>query len=68
MKNIFIFLIILSFSSCQQTPSPEKINKIFQADIGVLTQDIIQLKALVNSDSSTSTIQKQFLKAHQSFK
>jgi cytochrome c peroxidase len=69
MKNFFLFLILISLLSCKDnTQKHEEINDLFQSDIKILAQEVAQLEDLIQNNAALSQIQKQFLKAHQSYK
>ncbi|MFV5696081.1 cytochrome c peroxidase [Flavobacterium sp. LB3P122] len=68
MKNFFFLLLLPFLFSCKNQSKHEKINDLFQSDIQVLIQDISQLELLVQSDSISTQIQKQFLLAHVNYK
>ncbi|KIA85117.1 cytochrome-c peroxidase [Flavobacterium sp. AED] len=68
MKNFFFLLLLMLLFSCKNQPKHEKINDLFQSDIQVLIQDVSRLELLVKSDSISTQVQKQFLKAHESYK
>lgn len=68
MKNFFFLLLLPFLFSCKNQSKHEKINDLFQSDIQVLIQDISRLELLVQSDSISTQIQKQFLLAHENYK
>ena len=69
MKNVFLLFITLSFFSCSDEKAKhDTVNSFFQLDILTLIRDVDELQLLVNSNSSTTKIQSQFLQAHRSYK
>jgi cytochrome c peroxidase len=69
MKNIvFLFISFLLFSCSDSKSKAEQINDFYKSDLAVLQKDVIQLEHLVQIDATQKQLQKQFLKAHQSYK
>ncbi|TRW99815.1 cytochrome-c peroxidase [Flavobacterium gawalongense] len=69
MKNSCILLILILLVSCQNTiPKHEAVNNLFKSDILKVIDEVSKLEHLIELNSSTSQLQKQFLKAHTSYK
>ena len=68
MKKIYGLLFLLAFVACQKKSRHQEINELFQSDITLLVEKVAKLKYSVQSDSTETQIQRQFLEAHQSYK
>lgn len=69
MKNSFILLVLIVLVSCQNAiPRHEKVNNIFKSDILKVIDEVSKLENLIKLNTSTVQLQKQFLKAHSSYK
>jgi cytochrome c peroxidase len=69
MKNIvFLFISFLLFSCTDSKSKAEQINDLYQSDIVILQKNVAQLQHLVENGATQKQLQKQFLKAHQSYK
>ena len=69
MKNSFILLVLIVLVSCQNAiPKHETVNNIFKSDILKVIDEVSKLEHLIQLNSSTVELQRQFLKAHSSYK
>ncbi|MFV8357908.1 cytochrome-c peroxidase [Flavobacterium sp. XS1P32] len=69
MKNSFILLVLIVLISCQNAiPKHETVNNIFKSDILKVINEVSKLEGLIESNSSTVELQRQFLNAHSSYK
>ncbi|MFV8352700.1 cytochrome-c peroxidase [Flavobacterium sp. XS2P14] len=69
MKNSFILLVLIVLISCQNAiPKHETVNNIFKSDILKVIDEVSKLEGLIESNSSTVELQRQFLNAHSSYK
>lgn len=69
MKNSFILLVLVVLISCQNAiPKHETVNNIFKSDILKVIDEVSKLEGLIESNSSTVELQRQFLNAHSSYK
>jgi cytochrome c peroxidase len=69
MKNFCCLFILLFLFSCSETkPKADQVNDLFKNDIAFLIKDVSQLEHLIQSDATLAQIQRQFLKAHLSYK
>ncbi|WP_121364618.1 cytochrome-c peroxidase [Flavobacterium limicola] len=69
MKNSFILLVLILLVSCQNAiPKHEMVNNIFKSDILKVIDEVSKLENLIQLNTSTVQLQKQFLKAHSSYK
>ncbi|WP_281226475.1 cytochrome-c peroxidase [Flavobacterium aquiphilum] len=67
-KIVFLFVAFLLFSCSDSKPKAEQINDLYQSDLLVLKDDVTQLQHLVEEGAPQKQLQKQFLKAHESYK
>jgi cytochrome c peroxidase len=66
MKNSFILLVLIVLIFLQNAiPKHETVNNIFKSDILKVIDEVSKLEGLIESNSSTVELQKQFLKAQQ---
>lgn len=68
MKKIYCLLFLAVFVSCQKKNKHQEVNELYQSDITLLIEKVAKLKYSVQSDSTETQIQRQFLEAHQGYK
>lgn len=68
MKRYFPLFLLFVLFSCQKKEKSEQIKSLYTSDITLVLHEVAHLQKAVETNESQQQLQKQFLKAHESYK